>query len=542
MLISKIDNKYLLVGVVLAAGVFISVAIIAKAQTESGAQNAGAISGAAVIIFPVPELGNCKDKDGCKSYCDDPANISACVKFAEDHGLMNKDEAGKALKFGKKILEGGGPGGCKSPQECELFCGDVGNLDACLQFADEQGLSDDNIREGRKIRDYLKSGGQLPGGCASKDSCEAYCGDFDHLEECLVFAEKTGIGPASPPGQFGREEGPGIEQIQKIIELTKKGESPGGCKSKEQCDAYCKADDHFEECVTFAEKAGFMTPEQAILVRKTGSKGPGGCDSEDSCKYYCNDVSHREECFNFAEGHGLISPDQLNEMREGMLRLKQGLEQASPEAAACLKSTLGENIITNIQSGNLVPGPEIGDRVKSCFEKFGAPGAEKVFSDAPPEVLRGGVKNAMPSGSSAGGSGAVESMMIGASLPPQLLGCVKNKVGEDVINKLIRGTINGEEIDNTKEAIKSCNEESAKQNFPPQVLGCIRAKIGGDTYDKILKGEEDYAGISGVLQECMAPIVIPVEPLRDSVVTPSVPSVPEPSAISPGTNSVSPQY
>ena len=45
-------------------------------------------------------------------------------------------------------------------------------------------------------------------------------------------------------------------------------------------------DDHFEECFKFAEAAGFMSAEEAIMARKTGGKGPGNCKGRKNAKTF----------------------------------------------------------------------------------------------------------------------------------------------------------------------------------------------------------------------------------------------------------------
>lgn len=55
---------------------------------------------------------------------------------------------------------------------------------------------------------------------------------------------------------------------------------------------------------------------------------------------------------------------------------QMNLENLPSEVAQCLKSTLGENIIEQIKSGQLQPGPEINEKVKSCFKQFGPRGPE----------------------------------------------------------------------------------------------------------------------------------------------------------------------
>ncbi len=375
---SKILNpQHLLPLLIIGASILVSFAIVAQAQTTSpvGGPTEEEI-GAAGIAFPVPELGNCADKSACRSYCNEPGNMESCIKFAQSHGLMNKEEAERGLKFQKQILSRTTPGGCSSPESCEKVCGSVSNLESCLKFADEQGFKEEKIDEARKVLSYLKSGGQMPGGCTSESSCRTYCGDFSHAEECFNFAEKAGV------AQVKGKENLKPEQLQKFIELAKKGETPGGCKSKEGCESYCGDPSRAEECIAFGEKIGFLDKEKAELFRKTGGKGPGGCNSEESCRAYCNDPGRQEECFKFGEEHGLVNKEDIKEAKEGFVRVRQGLEQAPPEVAECLKSNLGQNIIQDIQSGQLTPGTGIGEKVKGCFDKFGQPGEHEGMQPA----------------------------------------------------------------------------------------------------------------------------------------------------------------
>ncbi|MEK7181086.1 MAG: proline-rich domain-containing protein [Patescibacteria group bacterium] len=337
------------------------------------------------VTYPVAELGNCGSKAECKAFCDNPANINACVAFAKNKGLMNESEARRAEKFSQSLQSGKTPGNCATPEECKSYCEDVSRIEECLAFAEENDLADPDLQEGKKIRDYLKTGGKMPGGCTSKNSCETYCEDFAHIEECMSFSEKAGLGTGGPQGPDGERRGPPPKQM---LELIKSGQTPGGCKSRNECEAYCGGGNHFEECIAFAEKAGFMDPKEAELVKKTGGKGPGGCQGKQACDAFCNDPANRDTCFKFAEDNGLISPEDLKMAKEGMTRMRAGLESAPPEVKDCLKSELGPNIIEDIQSGKLVPGPEIGDKARSCFEKAGGgmnPG--EVLKNAPPEVL-----------------------------------------------------------------------------------------------------------------------------------------------------------
>jgi len=382
--------KRLVALAILVLSLLVSYALVTHAQTSAGSAGAGenanqATAGAGVstggtagITFPVPELGNCTNKDACRAYCDDGTHVDVCVVFAQAHGLMNKKEADRATSFSKSIRGGGGPGGCTSPRDCEAFCSSLANIEVCVKFAEDHGASGREIEMGRKVSGFLKSGGTMPGGCTSKDSCMAYCSDFSHAEECAAFAKKAGItqisGEGAPP--------------EKLLELMKSGQTPGGCNSKETCEAYCKDGAHQNECIAFAEKAGFTNHGDAEKLRQGNFTGPGGCKSQEECSAYCNDQAHHDECYKFAEEHGFLNKDEIQRVKQGVVSLKAGIEHASPEVAACIKSILGETAIEDIQSGKLAPGPEVGDQMRGCFEKFGKKfNAQESFKRLPPEVL-----------------------------------------------------------------------------------------------------------------------------------------------------------
>ena len=86
------------------------------------------------------------------------------------------------------------------------------------------------------------------------------------------------------------------EDSQKILQAIRKGVKPPACKGKEECDVYCNEESHFEECMNFAEAAGFMTAEDAAMARKTGGKGPGDCKGKEECEQFCQNPENQEEC------------------------------------------------------------------------------------------------------------------------------------------------------------------------------------------------------------------------------------------------------
>jgi len=110
------------------------------------------------IVYPVVDLGNCKDKASCFIFCNDSSNIKVCISFAKKHNLMSEDELDRAEEFAEVLEEGGGPGGCQSEQECRAYCEKEGRMRECLEFARDHELMDDGEREeAEKVLKALES-------------------------------------------------------------------------------------------------------------------------------------------------------------------------------------------------------------------------------------------------------------------------------------------------------------------------------------------------------------------------------------------------
>ena len=316
------------------------------------------------INYPVEELGNCQNKDECKAYCDSWENIEECVSFAEVHNLLSPEELAEAKKIIKALAEGVvPPGGCLSPTQCEAYCEEPTVIEDCIDFAEKIGIiPPEEAREARLVRKAMLAGIPFPGDCRTKKNCDAYCSQPDHIVECFTYACKIGI---LSPGDCSRGK--------KIVSLMAKGESPGSCKSKEECEAYCAGGSHLEECAQFAQKAGLMTEEELEMFRKTKGKGPGGCKSKEECDAFCNNPANQEICFEFAIQYDLIPQEEVQKMREGAGEIRKGLEFATPELLECLNSSIGPEVVEKIRSGNFMPTPYIGDQIKTCFDKYMTP-------------------------------------------------------------------------------------------------------------------------------------------------------------------------
>ena len=325
------------------------------------------------IQYPVPSLGNCQNETECRSYCDNANHAKECFAFAKRYNLISVKEAKEAAD--KFLNVKNGPGGCNSGASCEAYCNNVNHLDACIAFAEESGYySGNELAEAKKFQALIKAGKQFPGGCKDRNTCEIYCGDVNHMEECLNFAEESGF--------MLKEE---IEQARKILPLMKRGETPGKCTSKEQCETYCLEESHSDECIAFGEKAGFISPEDAAMIKKSGGKGPGGCRSKEQCEAYCENNS--DACFKWAQDNGSFSEADLAKMKKGMSQFKEQLDKIPPEVTQCLKDSLGEKNFDKLVNGKPIFDRSMEGKMKACFNQLTSQ-VSKQFNTLPPEATQ----------------------------------------------------------------------------------------------------------------------------------------------------------
>ena len=181
-------------------------------------------------------------------------------------------------------------GNCNSQAECEKYCDDSANMEQCLNFAEKNGLMDKDEIEEARKFMPFMKSGDTPGKCKNKKECEAYCDNDVNLNECIEFAKKAGV--------ISQEE----------YDMVKKtgGVGPGGCKGKKECDAFCEKDENFPTCIDFAKANGLISNEDYEMAKKTGGKGPGGC-KRDECNGFCEKDENFNVCIEFAKEHGMIN-------------------------------------------------------------------------------------------------------------------------------------------------------------------------------------------------------------------------------------------
>lgn len=401
------------------------------------------------IVHPIAELGSCRDEAACRQYCDardNPERVRACIAFAKRHNLLPADELEEAERYAVRLGVTEGPGGCRTTAACEAYCEDTAHLTECLDFAERHGLrSAQEIAEGRKLAAVLAQGGALPGGCRTREQCEAYCEDPSHMRACVAFAKQAGFisedeaataekiiplieSGVATPGNCGRKaaceqycadpshideclafaERAGLMSAEELADakkfapLIRRGETPGQCRGRAACEQYCADPAHFEECVSFGERAGILSAQDAALARKTKGQGPGGCRGKEACEQFCSDPGHQEECIAFAEEHGLmeefsgaaaeirgrLEAEGKAKRAEADARIRACGEKQCGEMIACLRGVGADNGSgggAEGQSGGADLPPGVQEKLNACIAEETARQVREATGGAPPQ-------------------------------------------------------------------------------------------------------------------------------------------------------------
>jgi len=364
------------------------------------------------IVFPVAELGNCQSEQECRAYCDDSVNVTQCVAFAEKYSILSLEEIAKAKKF--QEIGAKGPGGCGSERACEAYCSDISHIEECLSFAETHGFMEGHdLEEAKKVASALRQGAQLPGGCTNKDACESYCSDTSHMKECVEFAEKAGF--------MNPEE---LKEAKQVLKALDAGVAfPGDCKGKNECQAYCEDPGNMEECVNFGIAAGFIPPEEAEQVRRMiplmkEGKMPEGCrGGREKCEAYCAQEENAQECTTFFVEAGFMTLEQAETFRKTGGKGPGGCTGQQECEAFCNEAANQETCFAFAQEQGLIPEGEL-QNIREGVGKF-----KEGISSAPPEVAQ----------------------------------CLKEKIGQEVLDKIEAGTF----LPNPQlgEQMKGCFEE-----------------------------------------------------------------------------------
>ncbi len=184
----KTDLKLVISLAVIAAGIAVSYAVVAHAQTAASSSATSTLVAPSELQYPIAALGNCGSVNDCRDYCNNPQNQTACLNFAEQNHLMSQGAIQRARQFLSFMQGGQTPGNCNSVESCRAYCGDPAHATECLSFAEQAGFI--TAAQANAIK---QNNGRGPGGCDSAESCAAFCNDSQNQAVCLNFAKQNGL-------------------------------------------------------------------------------------------------------------------------------------------------------------------------------------------------------------------------------------------------------------------------------------------------------------------------------------------------------------
>ncbi|MDP3996267.1 MAG: hypothetical protein Q8P86_01050 [bacterium] len=314
-------------------------------------------------------------------------------------------------------------------------------------------------------RDNELSGISFPvkelGNCGSKEACHSYCEDEANRKQCIDFARRSGL--------LNEEE---ARHAEKFADFK---EGPGRCKTRRECESYCENVSHMEECLSFAEENGLMPTKELAEAKKfmrlmRDGEMPGGCGNKSECEAYCTSGNNIEECVTFFEKHGVMSKEELEMFRKTGGRGPGGCRGRECERF-CNDPDNREACFAFAKEHGLLSEEEM----KNVEEGMGH--MRKALSDAPSEVVS----------------------------------CIKEKLGSDVIAKMESGQfMPGPQAG---EAVRTCFDSHFRQsdgpgnremvdNTPPQVLACLESKVGSEVIRKMKNGESPDRDIHEEMDAC----------------------------------------
>ncbi len=157
------------------------------------------------------------------------------------------------------------------------------------------------------------------GSCSSQEECKVFCDEPNNAGACIAFAERVGMIKAEDAERMRQD----TERFER--ELEEFENSPGQCRTPRECDAYCRVEEHLDECLDYGVKYGHTTQEEVDRIRTQADKGgPGGCKSKEECDNFCQNPENEDICFAFVVEEGKITQEEAEFMRERMKSHRSG--------------------------------------------------------------------------------------------------------------------------------------------------------------------------------------------------------------------------
>ena len=223
--------------------------------------------------------GGCRGREQCETYCEE--HQDECFKFGEEHGLI-KEEDRERMREGMERFREGVQNAPPAVLECLKTTVGADTLEGLMS-----GSKRPSPRIGEQMRTcfetfFMEQGGhEFEGG----EGMEGMMGgEFPHEEGFQGGEEGSDgavMGRMPPRGGQGRGGVPQMLMAECLKQV--RGEvSADGSPS----DLRGQMDDKVRACIESAMRKNI----------EARSAGPGGCRTKEECTAYCSDPAHEEAC------------------------------------------------------------------------------------------------------------------------------------------------------------------------------------------------------------------------------------------------------
>lgn len=283
--------------------------------------------------------------------------------------------------------------------------------------------------------------------CRDQTECKAYCDKPENIDACVSFAQKHGL--------ISDQEASTAKQFKDVLQNG----GPGGCTNQGQCETYCNDSSHLDECINFAEQHNLMSPSDLSEAKKVdqalkqGAQLPGNCRGKQQCQDYCKIPDHSAECLDFASKAGFIPPDQAAQARKMAELVQSGdAPQVCLEGKDQCQQYCSEDAHRDQCANFMVKAGFINEQDAALFKKTGGKGP--------------------------GGCQGKEECDAFCKAPENQQACFQ--FGKD------NGLIPPDQLKQIQDNLQQA--KSAIDNAPPEVKQCLQSSIDPNTLQQIESG------------------------------------------------------
>lgn len=212
-------------------------------------------------VYPIADLGNCRDTKECTYYCNIPANAPACwsyMTYVQKKAVLGETSSKSAL-LKKELFPIAELGNCASTSACKQYCDLTEHQTACRNFAKKKGLlkptpttsNDKFLEEAKKLL-----------GCTSFQTCKALCYKPENQQKCRTMLKQM-----NQPKPSQSQTPQRTQMMQKPSSLQIK------CTNNRECYEYCLK--HTKECPGFRQNKQPSPSGMPMQKRNDMPKGTG---------------------------------------------------------------------------------------------------------------------------------------------------------------------------------------------------------------------------------------------------------------------------